>query len=131
MYCRTCGNKINDNAEICVKCGCRPFVGKSFCQNCGAKTTSQQVVCTKCGTRLKSSTTMEQKKKYAKNTGFKIIGNILIGMGCFMFIFAILNIAIFVINFGTFDAIGRGAASFRCLVFGLLFFIPGRILKKK
>ena len=42
MYCRTCGNKINDNAEICVKCGCKPLIGKSYCQNCGADTTEQQ-----------------------------------------------------------------------------------------
>ena len=54
MYCRTCGNKINDNAEICVKCGCKPLIGKSYCQNCGAGTTEQQEMCTKCGTRLKT-----------------------------------------------------------------------------
>jgi hypothetical protein len=23
MYCRTCGNEVNENAEICVHCGCR------------------------------------------------------------------------------------------------------------
>lgn len=26
MYCRTCGSKINDNAEICVKCGVRKML---------------------------------------------------------------------------------------------------------
>ena len=54
MYCRTCGNKINDNAEICVKCGCKPLIGKSYCQNCGADTTEQQEMCTNCGSRLKT-----------------------------------------------------------------------------
>ena len=26
MYCRTCGSKLNDNAELCVKCGVRPLM---------------------------------------------------------------------------------------------------------
>ena len=35
MYCRTCGNKMNDNAEICVKCGVKRNVGADYCQVCG------------------------------------------------------------------------------------------------
>lgn len=30
MYCRTCGNKMNDNAEICVKCGMKRNVGTDY-----------------------------------------------------------------------------------------------------
>lgn len=45
MYCRTCGNKMNDNAEICVKCGVRKNVGSDYCQVCGARTTSSMVNC--------------------------------------------------------------------------------------
>lgn len=56
MYCRTCGNKMNDNAEICVKCGCRPLIGREFCQVCGAPTTERQELCIKCGSMLKQST---------------------------------------------------------------------------
>ena len=54
MYCRVCGNEVNDNAEICVKCGCRPLNGKEFCQECGAVTLEKQEICTKCGVRLKT-----------------------------------------------------------------------------
>ena len=53
MYCRECGNQINDNAEICVKCGCRPLNSTEYCQVCGAKTTEKQVFCVKCGSMLK------------------------------------------------------------------------------
>lgn len=131
MYCRTCGNKINDNAEICVKCGCKPLVGKAFCQSCGAKTTQQQMMCTKCGVRLKSATTTAQKKQVASKAGLKILGNLLIGIGCFFFLIMFWNIAVFAMNYGTYSAIGHGSGAFKCLVLGLVFFIPGKKLKKK
>lgn len=56
MYCRNCGELLNDKAEICIKCGCRPLNGNEYCQECGAKTTEKQEMCVKCGCRLRSST---------------------------------------------------------------------------
>lgn len=38
MYCRTCGNKMNDEAVICVKCVVKRNGGKDNCQVCGTKT---------------------------------------------------------------------------------------------
>ncbi len=55
MYCRICGELLNDKAEICIKCGCRPLNGNEYCQECGAKTTEKQEMCIKCGCRLKTS----------------------------------------------------------------------------
>jgi hypothetical protein len=55
MYCRNCGAQIADVAEICVKCGVRPFAEKHFCQECGSETKSNQEICIKCGVRLKTS----------------------------------------------------------------------------
>lgn len=68
MYCRTCGNKMNDNAEICVKCGVRKNVGFDYCQVCGARTTSSMVNCKKCGAKLMKamSSTQVKKKLYQK-----------------------------------------------------------------
>ena len=42
MYCRNCGSLLNDKADICIKCGCRPLNGTEFCQECGAKTNEKQ-----------------------------------------------------------------------------------------
>ena len=131
MYCRTCGNKINDNAEICVKCGCKPLIGKDYCQSCGARTTQKQEACTKCGKRLLSVMTTAQKKKKVENTGLKIVGNILKGMGWFFFAFMVWNLVVFAMNMGTYAAVGHGAAAFRCLILGLVCYIPGRTMKKK
>lgn len=53
MYCRNCGALVNDRADICLKCGCRPLNGDAYCQECGAETTEKQELCIKCGCRLK------------------------------------------------------------------------------
>lgn len=82
MYCRTCGNKVNDNAEICVKCGCKPLIGKCYCQNCGASTTEQQEMCTQCGTRLKTIVYNNQinKGKYIIGIALTVFGFILLAI---------------------------------------------------
>ena len=87
MYCRTCGNKINDNAEICVKCGCKPLIGKSYCQNCGADTTEQQEMCTNCGSRLKTIVNNDPI-----NNGKHIIGTVLTVLGFILLTITVLRI---------------------------------------
>ena len=62
MYCRVCGNLINDKAVMCVKCKNKPLLGRSYCQNCGATTTQQQTVCTKCGMKLQAELSGVQKR---------------------------------------------------------------------
>lgn len=49
MYCRNCGEQLNDQATVCVKCGVPVGKGTSFCPNCGNQTVPQAAVCTKCG----------------------------------------------------------------------------------
>ena len=52
MHCRHCGQDINEKAEYCVHCGCRPLSGIKFCQECGIETNENQEVCIKCGVKL-------------------------------------------------------------------------------
>ena len=133
MYCRICGNKVNDKAEICVKCGCRPLSGKDFCQNCGARTLAQQAVCTKCGIGLKYFDTVNKSRGTSENTALKIIGFGLIGSSLFFIAFAIWNLGVFIIDlqYGYYESAEHVGYAIRCLVIGLIFFIPGRICKKK
>lgn len=56
MYCRNCGNDVNDKAIACPKCGVNPKTEKNFCPACGEKTTPNQVVCTNCGVSLERKT---------------------------------------------------------------------------
>lgn len=89
MYCRTCGNKVNDNAEVCVKCGCKPLIGKAYCQNCGTKTTTQQVMCTKCKATLKSTVTKSGQNQ--ANKGKRILGKVLTSIGIIWLVLTIFG----------------------------------------
>jgi TM2 domain-containing membrane protein YozV len=52
MYCRNCGNQIDDKAMACPSCGVQVNNGKKFCQNCGAESAENAYVCVKCGVKL-------------------------------------------------------------------------------
>ena len=67
MFCRNCGNELNENAAICVKCGVAVGNGDSFCPNCGAETNAIAEVCLKCGVSLKKKATAETGKISTKS----------------------------------------------------------------
>lgn len=52
MYCRNCGEAMNDNQAVCLKCGVEAGTGNSFCPNCGNAVTTETVSCTNCGSSL-------------------------------------------------------------------------------
>jgi hypothetical protein len=37
MFCRNCGNQIDPNAAVCIKCGYQNGAGQNFCPNCGGQ----------------------------------------------------------------------------------------------
>ena len=64
MYCRNCGNAMDNNAAVCIKCGVPAGSGLRFCPNCGAETGPGAVVCTRCGFGLAAPVVAgEQKSK--------------------------------------------------------------------
>ncbi|MFR3787345.1 MAG: TM2 domain-containing protein [Agathobaculum desmolans] len=44
---------MNENAVVCVKCGCDKEKGTSFCPHCGKETNANADVCLSCGCSLK------------------------------------------------------------------------------
>ncbi len=78
MYCRNCGNEVNDNAVACPKCGYNPRTEKNFCPNCGVATNANQVMCTNCGTSLATAgvpaVTADNSKTVAIVAHFTLIG---------------------------------------------------------
>ena len=54
MYCRNCGNEMNENAAVCVKCGVPVGKGKNYCPNCGEEVNPDAVICVKCGASLEA-----------------------------------------------------------------------------
>lgn len=53
MYCKNCGNQLNENAAVCLQCGVLAGEGNRFCPNCGAQPDPLAVVCVKCGRELR------------------------------------------------------------------------------
>lgn len=53
MFCRNCGEAMNDNQAICLKCGVKTGVGSSFCANCGKPVDANAEVCLNCGVATK------------------------------------------------------------------------------
>lgn len=53
MFCRNCGEPMNDNQAICLKCGVETGKGKAHCANCGAPVAENASVCLSCGVAIK------------------------------------------------------------------------------
>ena len=49
MFCKNCGEPMNDNQAICLKCGVAKGKGEGFCPNCGAPISPLASVCVSCG----------------------------------------------------------------------------------
>ncbi len=55
MYCKNCGEMMNDNQAICLKCGVKVGDGTSFCANCGQPIAENAEVCLNCGVAQKKA----------------------------------------------------------------------------
>ena len=70
MFCRNCGNELNEKAIACPKCGCNPHTEKKHCPGCGVNTEAAQVMCTKCGVALTGSRTISNSEGNSTGPGF-------------------------------------------------------------
>lgn len=55
MFCKNCGEAMNDNQAICLKCGVKTGEGNSYCANCGEAIDANASVCLKCGVAVKKA----------------------------------------------------------------------------
>lgn len=82
MYCKNCGNKLVDNAAVCVKCGFAKGSGSKYCPNCGQILTEGAGFCVSCGASVETpvfegTVQSEGKSKIAAG----ILGILLGGLG--------------------------------------------------
>lgn len=52
MYCKNCGNAVDNNAAVCVNCGTPNGQGTKYCGNCGTEVAPGAAVCMSCGFSL-------------------------------------------------------------------------------
>jgi len=55
MFCKNCGQEMNDNQAICLGCGVKVGEGNAFCQNCGKPVDAAAEVCLNCGVAIKKA----------------------------------------------------------------------------
>lgn len=55
MFCKNCGETMNDNQAICLKCGVKTGEGNAYCANCGEAIAPNAAVCLKCGVAVKKA----------------------------------------------------------------------------
>ena len=63
MFCRNCGEQMNENQAVCLKCGVEKGKGKGYCPNCGNQVAEEAVICVACGVSLK-----KEENKAAEGT---------------------------------------------------------------
>ena len=78
MFCKNCGEQLNENQAICVKCGVKVGEGNTFCPNCGNTTAPEAEFCLSCGVALKKAAA-EQAPLAGQNKIVMILLAILIG----------------------------------------------------
>ena len=55
MFCKNCGNEINENQAICLNCGVKNGVGDKYCRHCGKEVNPDAEVCLNCGMAIKKA----------------------------------------------------------------------------
>jgi len=79
MYCKNCGNEVDPNAAICVKCGYAKGTGNKFCGNCGNEVAEGASVCMNCGYAVATTNVDPSAQKSKLAAG--LLGIFLGGLG--------------------------------------------------
>ena len=62
MYCRNCGQSLNDNQAVCLNCGVKVGEGNKHCPNCGKEVNPNAAFCVNCGVALDQPSTNSTNK---------------------------------------------------------------------
>lgn len=78
MYCKNCGETVDENAIVCVKCGSKKGYGTAFCAHCGAQVKEGQIACMTCGYALPNQEVEAKKPKKSKKKPIVIIVSVIL-----------------------------------------------------
>lgn len=117
MYCRNCGNEMNDEAVVCVKCGVPAGKGTSYCPHCGAEVNPEAVMCVVCGTKFaEPEPEMSDKSKLAAG----LLGIFLGAFGVHNFYLGNTGKAIAQLLLGTVGVLACGIGPAASSIWGLI-----------
>lgn len=111
MFCKNCGQQLNENQAVCLNCGINVGEGNKYCHNCGNELPESADVCLKCGVAV----TNANNKKSTGNLG----GQDKVTMALICFFLGGLGIHNFMMGESK-KGITRIVASFCCGLGGIL-----------
>ena len=74
MYCKNCGQPLNENQAICLQCGVEVGKGNSHCHNCGNEVNPNAAFCLKCGVALNNNVNNTATQANKANTSDNLAG---------------------------------------------------------
>ena len=82
MYCKSCGEPMQDNQAVCTRCGTKKGEGNAYCANCGQPLQPGADVCLTCGVSVKKNDQLAGQDKIILAFVCFILGGLVIH--CFM-----------------------------------------------
>ena len=82
MYCKSCGEPMQDNQAVCTRCGTKKGEGNAYCANCGQPLQPGADVCLTCGVSVKKNDQLAGQDKIILALVCFFLGGL--GIHCFM-----------------------------------------------
>lgn len=128
MYCKNCGNQMDDAAVVCTTCGFAKGTGTKFCPNCGVEVAEGQAMCVHCGVALNQQAVASANGAAKSKLAAGLLGIFLGGFGVHNFYLgftkkAVIQLVICLV--GSCIAIGPVVASVWGLIEGI-FYLMGK-----
>ena len=101
MYCKNCGEKLNEGVNFCFNCGFKSGEGQGYCDRCGVKVNS--ATCNNCGNVIEGYNEELNRNTYNSNYVAKrpksrvaagILGILVGGLGIHRFYLGYVGIGI-------------------------------------
>ena len=77
MYCKNCGQEIDNLAAVCIHCGVAVGNGTKFCQNCGKDIPENAAFCINCGVAVNGGANNTAKPEVNPNAKSKLVAGLL------------------------------------------------------
>ena len=74
MFCKSCGNKLDDDALFCMNCGVKisDTVIAKYCAHCGIELEDDAVFCMGCGNRINEEQTQTETENKVESESVKV-----------------------------------------------------------
>ena len=141
MFCANCGNKLNENADVCTSCG--KVIDKSavvkpeekYCPNCGKKVDINADICLGCGVMLNKKPVANGVVANPNKASGKAVASLVLGIiGAFIVLCTLIGLGdLGVSSYYYSSAYMFGYAFGYCLIpmiFGIMSFIFSLVDRK-